>query len=97
MERGILDKKSLERDISQIEFYSNEEVSALRNVYSSMMECCKLYRSTNGTNLANELTTVTSDIEKFSNKRINYPQTLNKTIQLYDELSNATTKYFGGL
>ncbi len=97
MERGLLEKDSLQKDIAQIEFYSQEEKNRLYKIYATMLDCCKTYTSANADLLSKEIEHNSRTIEQLSEKRRSYGVTLDKAIHIYDEMSKTTIDYFKGV
>lgn len=96
MDRGIINESLLEKDIKNIEFYSNEENKVLNKIYTKFNDCCNNYKSENTSMLINDNNLIKNIIDSLYNKRVRYTDILLKVILQYNNLSNVAKSKFNG-
>lgn len=94
MNESFLDRELLEQDITQIEFYKEEEKKILDKIGSQLEACINSYTSQNTPLLLSDLGNCKYEFKELASKREMYTPVLKKTIEQYDELSKATVKRF---
>lgn len=94
MDKGVLNESLLEKNIEQVQLYSDEEKESLTAICDKFYEFSKSYCSANTTILNNNIDELKSNISTIYAKRNQYVKILNEVIEKYDVLSNITVATF---
>lgn len=95
MNRGILNRINLEKDISNIKMYSDEETTTLRKIYALFNECCEEYKTSNTNQMITSISDSEGNIDKIAKKRLEYIKVLNRAIEIYESTANRIESMFG--
>lgn len=94
MNKGLLNRDLLEKDIEQLVFYTKEEKTVLVKIYQKLEEITSDYNSTNTALFLSNISNSKNIIDKIYEKRNQYINILKKEIIKYNRLSNQATKVF---
>ena len=94
MNKGLLNESFLDKDIEQINLYSNEENEKLKSICNKFTEISSLYSSTNTALILNSLNNLKGNIKNIYKKRIEYIGVLNRAKESYNLLSKETVVMF---
>lgn len=96
MNENILNKTLLEKNIEQINFYSEEEKQVLSKIFEKMQICLKNYNTSNTAQFLEKIIDSKLSTSKISTKRTKYVKVLNNAIARYDRVSMETINRFDG-
>lgn len=96
MDRVIINQLLLERNIQQIDFYTNEEQLILNKISNQLYEISKNYKSNNNSLILEDINKFKEKITNLTKKRKQYNVVLNKVIQKYNDLGIETIEIFEG-
>lgn len=94
MEKGILNRELLEKNIENIKYYLEEEYTYLNKICDKMKESSESYFSLNSNLILQTISNISNDAKFLKNKREKYVNILNKNIIKYSDLSIETKKNF---
>lgn len=94
MNKGLLNRDLLEKDIEQLVFYTKEEKTILVKIYQKLEEITSNYNSTNTALFLSNISNSKNIIDKIYEKRNQYINILKKEIIKYNRLSNQATQVF---
>lgn len=94
MNHSLLNEALIEKNIAQIEFYTNEEFSSLGKFCDRYEEGANYYQSNNTNALLNHINKFRYDTNTILNKRMQYIKVLNDVLAMYRELTKETSEAF---
>ena len=96
MNENILNKSLLEKNIEQINYYSEEEKQVLGKIFEKMQLCLRNYNTSNTADFLEKIIDSKASVSKISSKRAKYVNILSNAIARYDRVSIETINRFDG-
>ena len=85
MEKNILDKTHVLKDIDSINLYANEEYVKLSKIFNTFNSCTSSYKTTNTTQMSRKNSSLKANVTVLKANRDEYTKVLKKAVKIYDD------------